>query len=147
MLIHGQPTHLTNEPVVGKRFGPGCVQRDKWGRLDGETCVIELSGLAARNFTVPRDRESFRQQRVAIIRERIVQNSPELVVRYGTSEVEHWTTIAGGSFPNENVARRGNTIFASTPHPTSYGMTNEYWTSLGSTLRVRSLASAEKYDR
>jgi hypothetical protein len=114
-------------------------QRDKWGRLDGETCVIELSGLAARNFTVRRDRESFRQERVTVIRERIVQNSPELVVMYGTSEIEHWKTIAGGSFPNGNVARRGNTIFACTPHPTSYGMKNQYWTSLGSALRRMSV--------
>lgn len=107
---------------LGKSMDKDAVrdyQRDKWGRLDGETCVIELSGLAAHNFTVPRDRDSLRRERVAVLRERILQNSPELVVMYGTSEVEQWTTIAGGSFTNENVARRGNTIFACTPHPTS----------------------------
>lgn len=110
-------------------------QRDEWGTLDGETCVIELSGLAARNFTVPRDRESFRQERVAVIREKMLQHSPALVVMYGTSEAEHWTKIAGREFPKENIVRIGSTIFACTPHPTSYGMTNEYWTSLGVTLR------------
>jgi hypothetical protein len=110
-------------------------QRDKWGRLHGETCVIELSGLAARNFTVPRDRESFRRERVTFIRERILQNSPELVVMYGTSEIEHWTKIAGKQFPKENTMRVGSTILACTPHPTSYGMRNDYWTSLGVRLR------------
>ena len=110
-------------------------QRDEWGRLDGETCVIELSGLAARNFTVPRDRESFRRERVTFIRERILQNSPELVVMYGTSETEHWTKIAGNQFPKENTMRVGSTILACTPHPTSYGMRNDYWTSLGVRLR------------
>src|SRR5271165_3816598 len=25
VLVHRQPAHLTNEPVVGKRLGPGCV--------------------------------------------------------------------------------------------------------------------------
>jgi hypothetical protein len=111
-------------------------QRDNWGRLDGETCVIELSGLAARNFTVPRDRESFRQERVAIIRERILQNSPELVVMYGMSEIEHWTKIAGKSFPKENIGRLASTTLVCTPHPTSYGMKNEYWTNLGVALRA-----------
>jgi hypothetical protein len=28
-------------------------QRHQWGRTTGETCVIELSGLAAKNLTVP----------------------------------------------------------------------------------------------
>ena len=110
-------------------------QRDKWGRLDGETCVIELSGLAAHNFTVPRDRESFKQERIAVIRERIQQHSPELVVMYGNSEIGHWTKIAGKTFPKENIIRLSSRILACAPHPTSYGMKNEYWTSLGATLR------------
>jgi hypothetical protein len=110
-------------------------QRDKWGRLDGETCVIELSGLAARNFTIPRDRESFREERVVFIRERMHQHSPELVVMYGMSEVEHWTKIAGKSFPKENIVRLASTTLVCTPHPTSYGMKNEYWTNLGIALR------------
>ena len=110
-------------------------QRDEWGRLDGQTCVIELSGLAARNLTVPRDRESFRRERVTVIRERMLQHSPELVVMYGMSETEHWTKIAGKQFPKENTMRVGSTILACTPHPTSYGMRNDYWTSLGVRLR------------
>ena len=35
-------------------------QRDRWGSRSGETCVIELSGLAAASLAVERDRESFR---------------------------------------------------------------------------------------
>jgi hypothetical protein len=42
-------------------------QRDQWGRLSsGETCVIELSGLPANSFKVPRDRELFRRERIEV---------------------------------------------------------------------------------
>lgn len=110
-------------------------QRDHWGTLDGETCVIELSGLAARNLEVPRDRISFRDERIAIIRERMRCNKPVLVVMYGTSEKSDWDAIAGRSFPPENVLKFGSTILACTPHPTSHGLTNEFWKQSGQTLR------------
>lgn len=117
-----RPLLLLLMTYLGKSTDRGTLrsyQRDKWGRLDGETCVIELSGLAARNFTVPRDRESFRQERIAVIRERMRHHSPELVVMYGLGEMEHWMTIADGSFPKENFLRRGSTVLACTPHPTT----------------------------
>jgi hypothetical protein len=39
-------------------------QCTEWGRLKGDTCLVELSALAARNLATKRDRESFRAQRV-----------------------------------------------------------------------------------
>jgi len=110
-------------------------QRDHWGSRNGETCVIELSGLAARNLKVPRDRDSFRADRIRVIRERIVQYHPELVVMYGTSEKEYWDAISGRTFPPDNILRIGRTVMACTPHPTSFGMTNAYWIQLGKELR------------
>jgi len=75
-------------------------QRFHWGRTDGETCVIELSGLPANNLIVPRDRETFREKRINAIRERMTQNRPELVVMYGTTHRQSWQKIAGRSFPS-----------------------------------------------
>ena len=112
-------------------------QRDMWGSTDGDTCVIELSGLAARNLKVPRDRDLFREERIAVIKERMRQHTPALVVMYGLSEIKHWNAIAGKSFPNEGIVRLNSSILACTPHPTGYGMMNEYWTRLGDALRRR----------
>lgn len=61
-------------------------QRDRWGRVkEGETCVIELSGLAARSQRVPVDRKRFRQERIGIIRQRMV-NLKTLICRHVWSE-------------------------------------------------------------
>ncbi len=56
-------------------------QRDRWGRVSGgETCVIELSGLAAHSFKVSRDRKLFRHERINVIRQRMLTYKPALVV-------------------------------------------------------------------
>ncbi len=46
-------------------------QRDRWGALEGETCVIELSGLAAPNMMEAEDTTPFLQQRIDVIRYRL----------------------------------------------------------------------------
>ena len=108
-------------------------QRDRWGMLSrGETCVIELSGLPAHNLQTPRDRESFRPERIEIIRQRMHTHRPALVIMYGLREEEkrHW----------EEIAPLESTTIEFTPHPTSYGLTNAYWVKLGERLR-RQVAS------
>jgi hypothetical protein len=112
-------------------------QRDQWGRLSGETCVIELSGLAARSAKVRRDRKSFRRERIKIIRERMLHYKPELVVMYGVSEKRHWEAIAEQRFPRENILKLGRTIVALALHPTTWGngAPDEYWQELGERLR------------
>ena len=110
-------------------------QRHKWGRTNGETCLIELSGLAARSFAVSRDRETFRQYRIEIIRERLERNRPRLVIMYGTTQRPSWEKIAGGVFPSDNILQSNGIRFATTPHPVAHGMRNTFWTALGEKLR------------
>jgi hypothetical protein len=111
-------------------------QRDQWGRLSsGETCVIELSGLPANSFKVPRDRELFRRERIEVIRQRLRTYKPALVVMYGLSEKKHWQEIAGGAFPPDNLRRVQSTSFAFTRHPISFGLKNGYWVEWGEKLR------------
>ena len=110
-------------------------QRFEWGRANGETCLIELSGLAARSFAVSRDRETFRQERIEIIRERMRQNRPELVIMYGKTQRESWEKIAGGAFPSDNILKLNGIIHALAPHPVAFGMTNAFWKGLGNRLR------------
>lgn len=109
-------------------------QRDRWGRLDGETCSIHLSGLAANSLQTPRDRELFRRERIAVIRQRMRTQRPALVVMYGTSvDTRDWEEIAGGAFPPDNIRRFETTILAVTRHPSR--SPNAYWAELGDRLR------------
>ena len=115
------------------------IQRTEWGRTNGETCVIELSGLAAHSQTVQRDRELFREERINVIRERKLVNRPNVVVMYGKGEEKSCEKIAGGSFAPGNIRVSDGTIHACTPHPVSHGMTNAFWEELGQQLRNRGL--------
>lgn len=110
-------------------------QRDRWGMLVGETCVIELSGLAASSLKVPRDRVSFREDRISVIRERIRQYKPTLVVMYRTRDLPAWEAIAGQPFPRKGILILGPTVLVTTHHPRAHGPTNEYWTRMGRRLR------------
>ncbi len=119
-------------------------QRDRWGKLTGgETCVIELSGLAANNLSVRRDREVFRNERIEIIRQRMLAYKPTLVVMYGVSEQRHWQKIVDGdnTFLPDVILSRPPTILAFAPHPTKHGATNKYWSELGERLRQTAMRS------
>jgi len=110
-------------------------QRDRWGRLGGETCVIELSGLAANNSKVFRDRELFRPDRIKFIRNKILTCNPSFVVMYGVRQKKHWEEIAGSEFPSNCILPLRSTILAIAPHPISYGSKDAFWTKLGIRLR------------
>ena len=110
-------------------------QRHEWGRIDGETCVIELSGLAANNITIPRDRETFRKQRIEAIRMRMLENRPRLVVMYGATQKPNWDEIANNTFPPDNILISNETVMTVTPHPVAHGLKNSYWEKLGRDLR------------
>ena len=111
-------------------------QRDRWGTVSGgETCVIELSGLPANSLKEPRDRESFREERIEIIRQRMQVYGPALMVMYGASERESWEALAGDVFPPNNILKVGSTIMTVTPHPASRGRRDKDWKKLAETLR------------
>jgi len=116
-------------------------QRDKWGALyerTGETCVIELSGLAAPKLRETQDSGPYLQERIEVIRSRIRRHRPELVVMYGKAQKRSWEKIAGGVFPPEpkNFVRFGPTVLAFVRHPVARAREgNEYWESLGRNLR------------
>jgi hypothetical protein len=121
-------------------------QRDRWGVLNektGETCVIELSGLAAPNLNETQETGCYLQERIEIIRRRISDHRPKLVVMYGREQKDSWEKIAESKFPPESDSflTDGPTILAFTPHPVSRirdgnrFLGNEYWTKLGRELR------------
>jgi len=113
--------------------------RDEWGSLNGETCVIELSGLAAHDLRVPRDRDSWICERVAFIREQILSNKPRVVVMYGTGSDRAWNAIAAPeTLVLGNAACHLGTLFVMVPHPASRRFKNEDWRRIGADLRRKS---------
>jgi hypothetical protein len=84
-------------------------QRDRWGALDervGETCVIELSGLAAPSLKESKETGFFLHERIEHIRGKIRDHRPKLVVMYGRQQKESWNAIgraiAGRQFPQDD---------------------------------------------
>jgi hypothetical protein len=112
-------------------------QRDDWGSEHGETCVIELSALAANSLNVSRDRVSPLESRIALIRDRIRTYRPRLVLMYGKRQRESWEAIRGDALPgSQTISVSGCTIFVQTPHPVS-GLRNAHWVALGTELRTK----------
>ena len=119
-------------------------QRFEWGRLKGENCIIELSGLAAHNLRESRDdRERFLQERIEVIRERLRQAAPLLVVMYGITQRKSWEEIAGRAFPAEDIMVSGGTTLAVAAHP-NYKWANAYWVERGQQLREAALKAGAK---
>ena len=114
---------------------------------NGETCVIELSGLPANSYDSSKKQkselfkrgefESIRDERIEFIKDRIREQIRDrqlkLVVMYGLSEKEHFERIAQVTKEFPSVHRP---VSAIATHPVSFeGVKNEYWTKLGLTLR------------
>jgi hypothetical protein len=129
-------------------------QRDHWGMQNGETCVIELSGLPAHSYTKSKHQrvklfpqgefEKILERRINLIRERILENKPCLVVMYGLSEKKHFEKIAGQVFPSNGVMSLGSSTLALATHPVSFeGVKNRYWIELGKRLRHHSEPEAK----
>jgi hypothetical protein len=110
-------------------------QRDKWGNSTGETCVIELSGLASPNLRTPQARTTFLSRRIERIREEALTHNPEFIVMYGVGQRKEWEQIAGTTFDSNGTCRIEKTVAAIAPHPVTPGLGNEYWLALGLTLR------------
>jgi hypothetical protein len=117
----------------------GAYQREKWGsERNGETCIIELSGLPANNLGVIRDRERFLEERIETLRTRIKIHKPTFVVMYGKSARTHWEKIAGVQLEPGLPSQIGPTKFLfAQRHPTAFGTKNEHWIRLGNALRAK----------
>ncbi len=125
-------------------------QATKWGRANGETCVVELSALAMNSLSAKQDlRGRFRSERIARLRSEVDSNHPKFVVMYGggAATLPSWADIAGfdssaAGFRVEDMAglppsfvRKDGTTFVVTRHPVSHGTPDAYWVGIGKKLR------------
>ncbi len=112
-------------------------QRNHWGRIDGEVCAIELSGIAARNMSTSVNRILFRQERIELIRRRLIEHQPVFLVMYGASPRADWEQIAGCALVAGEPVQVGATLVVWTKHPVAHGLGNYYWIGMGDRLSRR----------
>jgi hypothetical protein len=116
-------------------------QQKCWGTENGETCVIELSSLAAPGMDAPGPHGLFREQRIEEIRKKIRRHKPRFVVMYGVRQKRFWEAIASAPFstaPDIITLENGTTLAVFANHPVdSVGVSPHYWLQLAKTLRQK----------
>jgi len=114
----------------------GDYQCEQWGRRNGPTCVVELSALAAHNLGVERARKEFLDDRIGILRERLLANVPEFVVFYGLGSQGAYQEIAGGGFDATGFRWSGDTLCLFAEHPVAIpGEPMSWWIEKGQQMR------------
>lgn len=112
-------------------------QRDKLGRADGDMALIELSSIASKSLSSPRERERYQSKRIDVIRGQLenAMPTPMFAVFYGTTYTMQYSRIAGGPFDSDGLRWNGGTLCALTMHPSRPTRTYAYWTDFGRRLR------------
>ena len=127
-------------------------QQEGWGDSAGQACVIELSGLPARNTKTSKKRysslsdeekrrlDNIRDKRLDFIHKKMIANKPKFVVIYGQDQKKYWM-----KFWKDNGVTRSrfgsnlkieSTIIVFTRHPVQ--SPNKLWIELGTKLRTDS---------
>jgi len=112
-------------------------QGAKWGTAGGESAVLELSSLAARNLGTPRDRHAFQRQRIETLRFKILEYKPAFVVMYGYSNRADWCELVQTDLVPDKIVMLGPTACVLLRHPVG-GKPAEpasYWIRAGERLR------------
>ncbi|MBY0612140.1 MAG: hypothetical protein K2P80_08140 [Beijerinckiaceae bacterium] len=118
-------------------------QQNEWGSLEGETAVIWLSALQAKNMQSPVDRKDFRDERIATLRKRLETFVPTFVIFYGTTYRDYYEAIAGVRFNANGYAWNGSTLLMLVMHPTgqSSPKNGDWWSEKG--IKLKSLLPAD----
>ena len=77
-------------------------QQKKWGCHSGETCLIELSGLAARSVNEDLPHDLFQKERIEFISAKIDECGPAFVIMYGKRSHGAYKKIARESEGSQN---------------------------------------------
>ncbi len=126
-------------------------QRDCLGRMDGDTCLLELLPLPSPStrrwiygdhsqlpYLVDRDsyRRTLLDGRIKHLQQRIDQHCPKVILFYSFSYREHWQAIAGVDFLSVEegafyIGSNSLPVFVITKHPAATGLSNHYWHRVG----------------
>ena len=111
-------------------------QKYRFGRSYGETAVIELGALHAPGLSSEIDRETHREARIQVIRERLREFQPTFVVCYGYRFRAQFSRAVGGDFDDDLFCWQGSTLCVLAPGPTSRkGAGAEQWVAKGRQIR------------
>jgi hypothetical protein len=123
----------------------------QWGSRSyaGETCVIELFGLPAKDLQAGAAQrgehftdsqiDNIRQERIECIHKMMEKHREtlKLVVMYGCSGRKSFEAIAGRSLVCDEAFKHGSTLMVFVPHANERGRTNEDWKLLGKNLQAK----------
>jgi hypothetical protein len=131
-------------------------QRDRLGRTDGETCLLELLPLPSPSTShwyykgyskLPylQTRELYKEHlapiRAAHLKKRIAEHNPRAVIFYGGSYSHYWQQIAPSPFQRITLsdgdilqATAPSTTFLIINHPAARGITTRYFEDIGTLL-------------
>lgn len=123
-------------------------QHDKWGALGGDTALLEVSALHAKNLATLVNRNAYRDQRIATLKERLEAYRPKFVVFYGLGYKGIYAKIANARFDARGYAWRGSSLCALVVGPTGPNIpaemkSPEWWVMKGREMR----AAAEEGSR
>jgi hypothetical protein len=118
---------------------PHLYQRDKLGSHNGDTALLEISAIAAKDISVPTERK-YRKQRADFLGDQVLAHQPEFVVCYGLRYRDLYETIAGGPF-DDGFRWRENTLCALIPHPARANKAYAYWREFG--LQLANLSATK----
>jgi len=131
----------------GKRADLDAVslyQRDNWGVLNGETALLEVSALHAKSSATSVNRNAYRDERIATLRQRLKEFRPKFVVFYGKEYTSVYETIADARFDQDGCAWHGSTLCVLVLHPTGRNIptemrSGEWWATKGREMRAFAL--------
>jgi hypothetical protein len=131
---------LSYEGKASDLCAVAAYQRDKWGRSGGDTALVEVSALRARNLSAEIDRLSHQDRRLKVISARLVQAAPTFVVFYGKEYRSIYERITGIPFGIDGTAQLGGTLCVLVAHPAARSIapsmkTEAWWVSKGRVMR------------
>ena len=171
---HSHYTRFFEKPVIYERTWGGLIkilfaidgnneftiedvkkyQRDKFGQLNSNHCILELFALPAKNikaqywdkhyrkhFNITKA-EFFNKQlknRISILKNLIIKNKPKSIIFYGTSYKNYWEEVAECKIDKVNIIDKkeifykafNKTKYIVCYHPVAHGITNEYLAGVG----------------
>ena len=123
-------------------------QKNHWGSRSGDTCVIELRGLAAAGLGVKVDRrKEYEAKRIATIRKKLAENDPTTMVLYGFSGEASFQVLTSGKLLRGHAVEHDQQVMIFVDHPARQrkGNTDLSWNDLGTSMRATSTTYC--YDR
>lgn len=117
-------------------------QHEGWGCEDDDTALIEVNALHAPGLASDLDRTKYRNERIALVPERLTEYGPVFALFYGLTYREIYERIAGTPFDTEGFVWSGKTLCVLTPHPTSHlhgkptpWSNGDWWIAQGKRMR------------